>query len=362
MLASQLQYQFVLELYPEEQEEEKKPLATVPAQPLDWQPALHCARWAAVRRDPCESVVLDTGGGVIEPLWHPEVGEPYLSGVRVGFPDLPHSHASIRIPTRYFQPAAIAAGQSLVKQGKLEQGDRFRYLVCAYARQNSELTTATGPPMSLTVESLPEPIHLAQHSLDEFLSRSSPYGEQKQSDMPVFIPEQVLQEAVGLTRQAGAAETGGILIGHLHRDTRRPEVYLEVTAQIPATHAEQELTSLTFTPDTWAAVDAARDLRGKDEIYLGWWHSHPIRQWCSQCPEDKRRKCRLTGEFFSIHDAALHRCCFPRAYSVALVISDAYATGLTAALFGWRNGMVAPRGFNILEARDAVSPPPAPMT
>jgi hypothetical protein len=94
-------------------------------------------------------------------------------------------------------------------------------------------------------------------------------------------------------------------------------------------------------------VDAAVRLRGQAEVYLGWWHSHPTRRWCEQCPEEKRAQCKLTGEFFSSYDEALHRCCFPRAYSVALVISDSHATGLTAPMYGWRDGQLAQRGFYI---------------
>jgi hypothetical protein len=158
----------------------------------------------------------------------------------------------------------------------------------------------------------------------------------------------MLREVVSLARGV-CGETGGILAGHLHRDGSRPEVFLEVTAQIPATHAPSELCKLTFTPETWAAADAALRLRNKQEIYVGWWHSHPARQWCDECPEEKRSACRVTGEFFSAHDESLHRCCFPRGYSLALVISDSYSTGLTAPLFGWRNGLIVPRGFFILD-------------
>jgi hypothetical protein len=44
---------------------------------------------------------------------------------------------------------------------------------------------------------------------------------------------------------------------------------------------------------------------------------------------------------------AVHRTAFSRAHNIALVISDSYAHGITYPMFGWRQGMVQPRGFYI---------------
>ena len=150
----------------------------------------------------------------------------------------------------------------------------------------------------------------------------------------------MIEETVELMVRAGGKETGGILIGHLHRDPGRRQLFLEVTAQIPAQHAEQELARLTFTPETWTAVDAALALRGKGEIQLGWWHSHPASHWCDDCPPETRRRCKSagapSGDFFSAHDVALHRTVFPRAYSIALVLSDGCGNAGTPTLAALR--------------------------
>jgi hypothetical protein len=127
-----------------------------------------------------------------------------------------------------------------------------------------------------------------------------------------------------------------------------------VTAQIPAQHVKQELTRLTFTPATWTAVDAALALRGNREIQLGWWHSHPASHWCDECPPEVRQRCPKAGspagDFFSTHDAALHRAVFPRAYSIALVLSDGCGNAGNPSwrLYGWRCGTIAARGFHLL--------------
>ena len=106
----------------------------------------------------------------------------------------------------------------------------------------------------------------------------------------------VLDEARELTLSVTGKETGGVLIGQLHRDPGLGVLFAEVTAQIPARHVEANATKLSFTAATWTEVQAALDLRTRGESMLGWWHSHPVREWCKDCPEEKRRQCSLGGE------------------------------------------------------------------
>jgi len=120
-----------------------------------------------------------------------------------------------------------------------------------------------------------------------------------------------------------------------------------VTAQIPATHVKSEITRLTFTEKTWTAARAAIDLRAKDEIMVGWWHSHSfLKEKCADCEKRKDNTCNSTATFMSADDCVLHRAVFSGgAYPVALVMSDSPCTGLTWALFGWRMGVIQERGF-----------------
>ena len=78
---------------------------------------------------------------------------------------------------------------------------------------------------------------------------------------------------------------------------------------------------------------------------LGWWHSHPVREWCKDCTRERQQTCALAAGFLSAHDRALHRHVFPRAYSLALVVNDVACGGPTFSLFGWRDGLLEPRGF-----------------
>jgi hypothetical protein len=173
--------------------------------------------------------------------------------------------------------------------------------------------------------------------------------------MPVFIPRRILDEAATLTMQTEHHETGGILIGHLHRDTGLPEIFAEATAQIPAEHTHSSATKLTFTAESWSAATAAIYLRNRSEIFLGYWHSHPVKDWCAsrECSLEKQKHCRLVKDFFSEDDCAVMRAAFPRAYSLGLVANNTATDGVTFSLFGWREGGIHPRGFHVLEETHA---------
>jgi proteasome lid subunit RPN8/RPN11 len=166
----------------------------------------------------------------------------------------------------------------------------------------------------------------------------------------VFLPRRVLDEAVASARRAGDVETGGVLVGRLRRDgaSAPPGLFVEITAQVPAPHTRAESTRLTFTAETWAAVQAAITLRRRGEVMLGWWHSHPDFCRLRHCPEERRAACPGAAPFFSPEDVHLHATCFPSAYQVALLVSDSTPDGMTWSLFGWAQGMVTARGFHVV--------------
>jgi hypothetical protein len=83
-----------------------------------------------------------------------------------------------------------------------------------------------------------------------------------------------------------------------------------------------------------------------------------VRSWASGSGEDAPEGSTqpLSGSFFSIHDAAVHRAAFVGAHCVALVVSDLGPERETFSLFGWREGAVASRGYHILEDAAPASP------
>ncbi len=310
---------------------------------IDWEPAREWTRFLGIRRGllPLGESVRSTA---IEPLWNRSTGEPYLQGFRVVVSGENNGNIAEDFPVTYFYHTARQASGHFVATGSLNEMERFQYLVAAYPdRTGSQLNQA---PQFESNEVAPE-ISCDVKPLSELMSGSVPEGVECAGDMPVFLPQQVLDEAESATLSSRGTETGGILIGHLRRDESLPEVFVEITAQIPA-RAVGGASRLTFNAETWTAVRAAVDIRNKEEIYLGFWHSHPVIEWCrkNDCSLDLLKCCPLAKGFLSADDQAMFRTVFPRAYSVALVCSDLPIGEPSFSLFGWRHGTVECRGFH----------------
>lgn len=354
-------YQYVLELFRKDGTQLGQ--ASVD---IDWTTAEECARFAAVRRGRLPAAT--AGTTVVQPIWHPTIGAPYvgsfllaIAGTEVGgeVPEIERDRQDVacELPTAYLQSLAQQATAHFVENGTLQSGERVVYLTLAFPARESPAEAAA---MAFSAEEVATSAAFTEASIGEHSGGAICVGEPHGEDVPVFVPQAVLDEAAHLSRQAGTVETGGILIGHLHRDTDAGDVFVRVTAQLPARHTEATATRLTFTSETWTDVRAAIALRRRDEVMLGWWHSHPVRHWCRDCPEERQRVCRFRGDFFSEHDAALHRAVFSKAYSIALVVNDA-ADESTFSMFGWRHGLLAARAFATTGVRGVAAAPERPI-
>jgi hypothetical protein len=312
---------------------------------VDWVPAVEWASWH-FRRNGELPLANGCGAASILPRWNSEMGEPYCSGFRVSFAREGTSPCMSDFPLSYFRGVAAKAAALFVKEGKLKQNDRFHYVVVALEKETSSVPAIPG----LHVEDLTPPMHFVNSSVAEWQQRAKAVGVIHPDEMPVFCPQHILDQVAALTLADRGRETGGVLVGNLHCDPTVPEVFAEVTAQIPARHAQGDAVKLTFTPETWAAVDAAIKLRGRAEIYLGYWHSHPVFEWCKsrQCSIDKQRDCKLASNFFSADDQDVLRAVFPQGYNVAIVANDTAFQELTFSWFGWREGVVQPRGYHVM--------------
>jgi proteasome lid subunit RPN8/RPN11 len=312
---------------------------------VDWDPAREWALFSALRQNRRGSLAT-LGATSVLPVWHETLGEPYIGGFRVALAPNGEPEFSVDFPNSYFKKLADAASAQLVASGKLEAGESYLYCVLAYPRPRDE--AAEGGPGS-AVQEMPPELPIKTGDLADYLARSTTGGEQKDGDMPVFIPQRLLTEALALAGDAGPHETGGVLIGNLHRDEAEGTLFLVATAQIPAKHTQAESASLTFTADTWADAQAAIRLRGTDETMIGWFHSHPVKEWCKECDPEKAKNCTLFDSIFSATDEGLHRTMFSRGWNVALLISDMPARDPVVSLHGWRQGIIEPRGYHILD-------------
>lgn len=303
----------------------------------DFEPALEWAAFVA-RRQGRTSGDFDLRDATIQPLAHPEAGWPYLGGFEAR---LAGGHR-VGFQNRYFLMQLRGLRRALIKEGVLPAAESARVAVLAYPAPQD---AGRAEPAVFQVEEIATAPLIVPGSFATLVAGATPFGEQTPGDFPVIIAPEVLAETAELTLAAQGAETGGILIGQLWEDRSAGELGARVTAQIPARLAEGEAQKLTFTPETWVAVQAALELRRSDEIWLGWWHSHPSRaNWCRDCPPARREQCPLMGSFFSVDDEHLHRAVFGRAFMVALVVTDA-ESGLTHDLYGYREGVIASRGY-----------------
>jgi hypothetical protein len=308
--------------------EDGTPVATRPVTP-DFGPGREWTRWQAIRRGRSTEAAF-TDPVVAEPT-RDGTGAPGITGVRLRSVAL-----ACDVGLTPFQDPARATIAALVREGVLFEGDRVCWRALAEA--------GDADPAHRLGRELPPPITLRQRA------RCTTVPPEADDD-PVLLPDSVLDEVAAITHEHRGQETGGILVGHLCRDAGQ-RLFVDITAQVPARYTTSAPTRLTFTPDSWADVRAAVALRGREEIMLGWWHSHPVRAWCASCPPECRSTCSLAAGFLSPEDRRLHRVVFPRAYSVALVASDAGETAPAFALFGWRRGELVPRPFTRTEARE----------
>jgi hypothetical protein len=315
---------------------------------IDWEPALEWCHLLGIRTGRLPPM-MNICPHVIAPIWDENAGRPYISGFRtVLTADDGHEGFSTVFPISYFAGQAQKASEGYVRIGKLEQGEFFRYRMVASPGKPA-VDSRTPKPHTFCVREVHKPIPLGKKSLRRLRVESVPFGQEDEMDMPVFIPNRVLDEACSRTREAGAHEVGGILVGRLLRDTVSSEIMTEVTAEVPVRNAQSGLYSLSFTPESWTAARNVVDLRNQDELMLGWWHSHSyLKQVCQNCRRLEDKSCDHTAVYMSEKDCGLHRAAFYRAYNLALVLGDTPCKGLSYGLFGWRNGAIHRRGFRIL--------------
>lgn len=331
---------------------------------VDWRPA---TEWASLQA--MQDRVFPEGEGEysfqLSPAWHATFGEPYMSGFDValrlqgGVGD-PLYEAAFGVD--YFADQAEAAKAKLVDEGRCSLGESCLYRISAVqgngsaARDGLALTPpgeepsdAVWLPPAVRTGSLKERQAAATvPAKDAPSSGEIPAAHEADPALPVFIPEQVRRQALMQARGAGACEAGGVLLGHLMRDPDSAQLFLEVTAQVPATDTVADSHRLVFTAHSWAAARNAIRLRGAGEILVGWFHSHPVKHWCRNCPPAKRKKCPLSGEFFSLRDQDVHRTMFPRAFTVAMVTTLLPGDREAVSLYGWMDGRIQRRPYQVL--------------
>jgi proteasome lid subunit RPN8/RPN11 len=310
---------------------------------VDLEPVAEWGRFAALRQwvDPALAAEAEIR---IAPIWHATAGAPYVEGLRVTARADAAPAVTADIPTSYFKSSAMRIGDALVSLKKLESGELFTYAVLAYPAAEAR---GNESPDALEIEDIPVPATLSAGSIDTEIERSIAFGDLGSGLLPVFVPQGVIDEVMALTEQADTVEVGAVLIGKMHRDARSRELFMKVTGQIPARHTLSESTKVSFTAETWAAVQAALDLRRSGEQMVGWFHNHPARHWCNKdCLPEAKLQCPFTKPFFSSADCDLHRVAFCSPHCIALLVTNTFS-GMKITMYGWDRALIIQRGFHI---------------
>ena len=323
--------------------------------PIDWIPAAEFGQFQRMRDNAAPAVC---GQAHIRPGWDRVAGAPYVSHVDVCFEEQGARWQTI--PLQYFAGAVQHAVSSLVEAGTIDAGDSYRWKICAYLLPPAPYANKVDDCFQVEESSITVVVPEAR-SLSEWLAGAQYHGphvvQSERAEVPVLCAPHVLREAAVIATAAGTLVAGGILLGKLARDVASGDLSMDVTAQIAAREALADDASLRFTPDTWKAVHAAISLRRAGESIIGWWHSHPQGVWpCRNCPPERRSVCASNLGFFSNQDVAFHRTAFQGAHNIALLLSFLDDPAPRFRLFGWRHGIVSPRGYYIAEQlREAVT-------
>ena len=312
---------------------------------IDFEPAVQCAHLEAVRASRDVGIRPPTSAR-IDPVASRKRGAPYIDGFEVRL----DSHKTpIRFELRFLHTAVIRGSAALVHDGILQPRETFHYRVCAFDRPPASQAT----PADFLIEPEDEEMTISSSRLP---TTGNVLGtDWDDGDLPVFMHQQVLDEATDLAVAAGDTETGGLLLGQMCRDHVTGEFFLDVSALLNTPLATGTETSLRFGPETFAELDRMLALRSLGECLVGWWHSHP--NFCASCPTERRRSCHFSRPFFSAADRDVHRALFPQAHSQALLITDLGSAQPSIDLFSWRHGTIAPRGCLVTHGTHDVAEP-----
>lgn len=296
---------------------------------------------------------------LLEPLWLDEGKSPYCEGVMLHLAENGSPYAK-----QYGKPlfkyqayrAYLELAQNRVQEKDEVQAEtELHYRIAAFPiDQNGP--NGVGGSDGIIITFADHPLPLVRRSLADFPPPATPFSE---GEMPVLMAEHVVEEMIDYVMQRKDREQAGFLVGQLCQDPETGAVFLVCNAQLPARNgkgqsAPTESSSIThfqFLPEHFCDVQRIIALRRKDEIVLGWYHSHP---WPFVC--EKGEQCHCTSIFFSMADVGVMEAAFPAPYQVAMVIGRGSLENMIPAvqMYGWKDGLMVAREylrFNLIKMR-----------
>jgi hypothetical protein len=305
--------------------------------------AVETARFAAVRAG-CSPADAAEFPAVVEPVWDAVRGEPHVEALRAVVVPPASVPVVCKISLSYFHSIAQDLSARVVENGRLAEGELFLYRITAFMSDEP----APEPVADDEFQEILLPYRVEESALEPLLERALAVGPSDDADASFLLPQRTMSEILERSAASPNVEVGGFLLGYVRRAAGSPDVFVEVTEQVPAMYAQSHAAKLVFTPQTWRAVHDVIALRDRGELLLGYWHLHPW--FCRACPRESRERCAFRHPFYSREDCELHATCFARAWSVGLLVSD-HGTGCpSVTMYGWREGVIAERGFHVVGA------------
>lgn len=337
-------YQFRLELF----NERREPVHEITLAPADFHRAVEAGFFEKLRAGVFTDYDPPLGRARVEPHFDDGDASPHVEAFDVVLPGPDGEEHRSRFTSDYFANRALRLTADLVRDSNLPEKRKVLYQLAAYL-DDGETAPRRGrivlepPSVEVPVRNVPR----------RGIGPAEPWDGPRADEMPVLLPRHVLQESVEEAKRAPDREVGGVLLGHLCRDPETGRLYLRVTCQVPAEETESTTTSVTFTAATWQRVREVIDIRSEGEVFAGWVHSHPFR-FCKDCPLPVPDDCLKKVLFYSGDDEFLMEQTFARPFMVGLLTAveprlEQKLGHLPVKLYGWRNGVIEPRGFEVID-------------
>jgi hypothetical protein len=307
-------------------------------------------------------------------------GETLKSGRLSGYA-IELTDADGRTSRRHYAAASLSrvanrAAQRLLDANVLRLADKYKYYLTAAGDANAGESSATPPSADAAantgrVASRTRPLILESADLAHYMAASAPLEgpstpllkglEDREPPMPIFVDDEVWEQAQQLARRGGESESAAVFTGRLMRDTASPEVFMRLDACLEAKYATEEKFSVFFTGETWADLSRRLEQRRRrldrpGEIILGSVHGHnfaPVAdidgvKTCEACAVAE--VCTRTTAAYSTDDVDWHRSVFTgQPWAVLLVWGFNARDQEDWRLYGMSAGVLAMRSIRRLK-------------
>ncbi len=118
-----------------------------------------------------------------------------------------------------------------------------------------------------------EKVQAAQQAEGALPQNILPVGERVQGNKNIYIAQKVYRQIHKFTEGKTENESGGILVGEFVEEFGKQNILIE--GFIEAKHCEATPQTLTFTHQTWEAVDKEMEKKHQGKSIVGWIHTHP---------------------------------------------------------------------------------------